>query len=82
MMAVSLEATVYDKSGNPVDTKLFTNLQAVKRWASDVDAIAIKTYDFDEDTETLYLQAGLNENWYKATENTFNKVLERAKSRT
>jgi len=80
-MAVNLEATIYGKDGNPIDTRLMANLQSVKEWANDTDALAIKTYDFDKETETLYLKAGLKERWQQASEKTFEAVLKRAKSR-
>ena len=80
-MAVNLEAAIYNKDGNPIDTRLMANLQSVKLWADESEAIAIKTYNFDEETENLYLKAGLKERWQQASENTFKAVLERAKQR-
>ena len=80
-MAVNLEATIYGEDGNPIDTRLMANLQSVKEWANHSYGIAIKTYNFDEETENLYLKAGLKERWQQATEKTFQAVLERAKSR-
>ena len=80
-MAVNLEATIYGKDGDSIDTRLMPNLQSVKEWANEADALAIKTYDFDKETETLYLKAGLKERWQHASENTFKVVLARARSR-
>jgi len=81
-MAVNLEATIYGKDGNSIDTRLMANLQSVKSWADESEAMAIKTYDFDNETETLYLKAGLKERWQQASENTFKAVLARARSRS
>jgi hypothetical protein len=80
-MAVTLEATIYGNDGESVGTKLMPNLQSVKEWANEADALAIKTYDFDKETETSYLKAGLKERWQQASEKTFEAVLKRAKSR-
>ena len=80
-MAVNLEATIYGKDGEAIDTKLMPNLQSVKQWADDNDAVGIKTYDFDKETESLLLKAGIADRWQQASENTFKAVLERAKQR-
>ena len=81
-MAVNLEATIYGKDGEVIDTKLMPNLQSVKEWANEADALAIKTYDFDKETESLILKAGLGERWQQASENTFKVVLARARDRS
>ncbi len=81
-MAVNLEATIYGSGGKPVGAKLMPNLQSVKEWADNADAVAIKTYDFDKETETLYLKAGLKDRWQQASENTFEAVLARARDRS
>ncbi len=81
-MAVNLEATIFGKDGKAIDSKLMPNLQSVKEWADGADALAIKTYDFDKETETLYLKAGLKERWQQASESTFKAVLARARDRS
>jgi hypothetical protein len=58
------------------------DLQSVKEWANEADALAIKTYDFDTEIETLYLKAGLKARWQQASENTFKAVLARARNRS
>jgi hypothetical protein len=80
-MAVNLEATIYGNNGESVGTKLMPNLQSVKQWADDIDALAIHVYDFDTEEESLLLKAGLSDRWQQASENTFKSVLERAKQR-
>ncbi len=81
-MAVNLEATIYGKNGNAIDTRLMPNLQSTKEWADSTDALAIKVYDFDKETESLLLKAGLNNRWQQSSENTFNVVLARARDRS
>ena len=81
-VAVSLEGTIYGRDGESVDTKLMPNLQSVKQWADDNDALAIQVYDFDKETESLLLKAGLSDRWQQASESTFKAVLARARDRS
>ena len=80
-MALTLEATLYDRNGEASEDRLFGNLNSVKAWADEEGAEAIQVYDSEKDTESYYLKGGAREAWYVSDPRLFRRRIERLREK-
>jgi sugar (pentulose or hexulose) kinase len=81
-LALTLEVTLYDKDGQPIDDRLFGAITAAKSWADEKGAVAIEAFDAESEETTFYMKGGIKENWYETSEKLFKRRMERYKERS